>query len=64
MKSFAFYRAALLIYGLLFALIAAKLSGLIDLSWIWVTAPFWLPSLVLFLGLTVFLKALDRWLKS
>lgn len=34
-------------------LIGLKLTGYINWSWIWVLAPFWLPILILFIGIVL-----------
>jgi hypothetical protein len=34
-----------------------KLTGVIDWSWVWVTAPLWIP-LVIFAGIFLFLAAI------
>lgn len=60
------------VWGLLLLLIILKLSGAVNISWLWVLAPLWMPMsilfgvlvvalvVVLFLGLDAFALTLFR----
>lgn len=44
---------------LLIVFIVLKLVGVIDWSWVWVLAPFWIPTLIL-IFLTIIIKLIER----
>lgn len=44
---------------LLIVFVVLKLVGVIDWSWIWVLAPFWIPTLII-IFLTIIIKIAER----
>ncbi len=45
------------VWGLLLLLIILKLSGAVNISWLWVLAPLWIPIAILFGVLAIALVA-------
>ena len=47
------------------ALLSLKCCGVIDLSWLWVTAPLWVPGLMVFYVIVLYCVAIsNNWDKS
>ena len=44
---------------LLIVFVVLKLVGVIDWSWVWVLAPFWIPTLII-IFLTIIIKIAER----
>lgn len=44
---------------LLIVFVVLKLVGVIDWSWVWVLAPFWIPTLIV-IFLTIIIKITER----